>query len=125
VAVNPSRAAARIDVSGEWDLRVSFLKGERAHRLTLRQLDGVISGDQNSPQFEGEVTGTIDGDRINLVFRTRTEGTMIVYRLDGSVDGAHITGRVTLGSATDHHQGPINLSQFGTAVFSGSRVGGA
>jgi hypothetical protein len=125
LAVKPARAAARIDVSGEWDLRVSFLKGERAHRLTLRQLDGVISGDQNSPQFEGEVTGTIDGDRINLVFQTRTEGTMIVYRLDGSVDGAHITGRVTLGSATDHHQGPINLSQFGTAVFSGSRVGGA
>jgi L-seryl-tRNA(Ser) seleniumtransferase len=121
----PARAAPRIDVSGEWDLHVAFLKGERAHRLVLRQLDGVISGEQNSPQFEGKVTGTLDGDRIDLVFQTRHEGTMIVYRLDGSVDGAHMSGVVTLGSATDHHQGPINLSQFGTAPFSGNRVGGA
>jgi hypothetical protein len=119
----PAPAAAGVDVSGVWDMDVSFLQGERTHLLELRQEDGAITGTQSSPQFEGAVTGSLEGDAIRMVFRTRYEGTMIVYRLDGSVSDGRMQGEVTLGSATDHHQGPINAAQFGTGRFQGERRG--
>jgi L-seryl-tRNA(Ser) seleniumtransferase len=118
-------AAAALDVSGVWELGVSFLHGKRTHRLELRQQGGAITGNQSSPQFEGPVTGSLDRAGIHLDFRTRYEGTVINYRLDGSVADGKMQGHVTLGSLTDHHQGPINLAQFGTGRFQGQRVGSA
>ena len=115
----------RTDVSGVWDLGVSFLQGKRTHRLHLHQQDGAITGSQSSPQFEGPVSGRLDADGVHLVFRTRYEGTMIIYSLDGSIADGRMQGQVTLGSATDHHQGPINAAQFGSGRFQGERIGSA
>jgi D-glucosaminate-6-phosphate ammonia-lyase len=114
-----------IDVSGIWDVGVSFLQGERAHRLHLQQQDGAITGSQTSQQFEGPVTGRLDAAGVHLVFRTRYEGTDILYRLDGSVADGRMQGQVTLGGSTDHHQGPINAAQFGSGRFQGERTGRA
>jgi hypothetical protein len=124
-AAKPAPAAPGVDVSGVWDLGVSFLQGERAHRLHLQQQGGAIIGSQTSHQFEGPVTGSLDADGIHLVFRTRYEGTMIAYSLDGSVADGRMQGNVTLGSSTDHHQGPLNLAQFGSGRFQGERKGSA
>ena len=33
-------------------------------------------------------------------------------------------GKVELGTASDHHQGPINKGQFGTGQFQAVRAGG-
>jgi L-seryl-tRNA(Ser) seleniumtransferase len=112
-------AIPRIDLSGTWDVVVSFLQGERTHRLHLRQQGGAITGSQSSHQFEGPVTGSLDGGDIDLVFHARYEGTVIAYRLHGSVTDGRMQGHVTLGSMTDHHQGPINLAQFGQGRFEG------
>jgi hypothetical protein len=114
IAAEQTHAMTQVDVSGEWDVRVSFLKGERTHRLHLRQQDISITGTQSSPQFEGPVSGSVDAKGIHLVFSTRYEGAIIAYRLDGSLGDRRMEGMVSLGSVTDHHQGPINLSQFGT-----------
>ena len=124
VVAKPATAAPQIDLSGAWDVQVSFLHGERAHRLTLRQQDGAITGSQRSPQFEGPVSGSLDADHIRLIFQTRYEGATIFYQLDGAVTGGRMQGRVTLGSASDHHKGPLNMSQFGTGQFQAVRAGG-
>jgi L-seryl-tRNA(Ser) seleniumtransferase len=115
----------KIDVSGAWDVQVSFLHGERAHRLTLQQQGGAITGSQSSQQFDGPVTGSLDADGIHLIFRTRYEGATISYRLDGAVADGRMQGSVALGSASDHHQGPINMAQFGTGQFQAVRAAGA
>jgi D-glucosaminate-6-phosphate ammonia-lyase len=120
-AAKPAPSVPGVDVSGEWDLGVSFTRGERTHRVRLRQQDGIITGSQTSHQFEGPVTGRVDADGIHLLFSTRYEGTIIGYRLDGSVANGRMQGQVTLGSATDHHQGPINAAQFGKGRFQGER----
>ena len=54
-AAKPAPSVPSVDVSGEWDLGVSFTRGERTHRVRLRQQDGVITGSQSSHQFEGPV----------------------------------------------------------------------
>jgi D-glucosaminate-6-phosphate ammonia-lyase len=124
-AAKPAPAPSALDVSGEWELGVSFLHGARTHRLHLRQQGAAISGSQTSPQFEGPVTGSVDASGIHLTFSTRYEGTVIAYRLDGAVADGRMDGQVTLGSLTDHHQGPINLAQFGNGRFQGERRGNA
>jgi L-seryl-tRNA(Ser) seleniumtransferase len=111
-----------LDVSGTWDVEVSFLTGNRLHSMLLRQEAGSIDGSQSSHQFVGPVSGTVDGDRVSLMFSMWYEGTMIAYRLDGGVDDGQIQGDVTLGSATHQHQGPINLAQFGTGRFRATRT---
>jgi hypothetical protein len=104
---------------------VSFLHGERCHRLTLQQQGGAISGNQSSQQFDGPVTGSLDADGIHLIFRTRYEGATISYKLEGAVADGRMQGTVKLGSVSDHHQGPLNMAQFGTGQFQAVRAGAA
>jgi seryl-tRNA(Sec) selenium transferase len=130
VAALRSPAAAReatpsvsqMDVSGTWDVEVSFLTGKRRHSMQLQQKAGTITGSQSSHQFAGPVTGNVDGERVNLLFSMWYEGTMIAYQLDGAINDGQIYGDVTLGSATHHHQGPINLAQFGPGRFQATRT---
>ncbi len=124
VAAHPAPAVPTIDVSGAWEVHVRFLHGERSHRLTLQQQGGAITGSQSSLQFDGPVTGSLDADVIHLIFRTRDEGATISDQLDGAVADGRMQGTVVLGSASDHHKGPINLTQFGTGQFQAVRAGG-
>jgi len=121
-ATEATQARGAMDVSGTWDVEVSFLTGKRSHSMQLEQNSGTINGRQNSHQFSGPVTGTVDGDRVSLLFSMWYEGTMIAYQFDGAVNDGQIHGDVTLGSATSHHQGPINLAQFGPARFQATRT---
>jgi seryl-tRNA(Sec) selenium transferase len=121
-ATEATALLSKLDVSGTWDVEVSFLTGKRKHSMQLRQEAGTIKGSQSSHQFAGPVTGNVDGDRVTLLFSMWYEGTMIAYQLDGAVNGGQIHGDVTLGSATHHHQGPINLAQFGPARFQATRT---
>src|SRR5208282_4209281 len=58
VVAKPAPMTPKIDISGAWDVHVSFLHGERSHRLTLQQQGGTITGSQSSQQFDGPVTGS-------------------------------------------------------------------
>jgi D-glucosaminate-6-phosphate ammonia-lyase len=124
VAARAAPVVPKVDISGAWDVHVSFLHGERSHRLTLQQQNGAITGSQSSQQFEGPVSGSLDADGVHLTFRTRYEGATIFYTLNGAVADGRMQGTVALGSASDHHQGPINRSQFGTGQFQAVRAGG-
>jgi seryl-tRNA(Sec) selenium transferase len=121
-AAEQPRVLPASDVSGTWMIDVSFSQGERSHRVALRQQDGDIAGNQSSHQFEGSVTGTISGDRIDLMFSAWHEGAMIAFRLEGAVTDDRMQGQVTLGTATAQRRGPINLAQFGTGSFRGVRA---
>jgi L-seryl-tRNA(Ser) seleniumtransferase len=121
-AAEATALLSKIDVSGTWDVEVSFLTGNRSHSMQLQQNAGTIDGSQSSHQFAGPVTGNVDGDRVTLLFSAWYEGTMIAYQLDGAVSDGQIYGEVTLGSATHHHQGPINLAQFGAGQFHATRT---
>jgi L-seryl-tRNA(Ser) seleniumtransferase len=125
VVAHPAPAGPKIDVSGAWDVHVSFLHGERSHRLTLQQQNGEITGSQSSQQFDGPVSGSLDADGVHLTFRTRYEGATIFYQLDGALADGRMQGTVELGSASDHHQGPINRTQFGSGQFQAVRAGAA
>jgi uncharacterized pyridoxal phosphate-dependent enzyme len=114
--------AAATDISGNWDVLVRFLHGERKHRLLLEQQGDRLTGSQQSEQFEGAVIGKLSGTGVRMEFETRHEGSAIAYRFEGIVNNGKMAGDVFLGSATDSHRGPVNLSQFGKGQWQASRA---
>jgi seryl-tRNA(Sec) selenium transferase len=111
-----------IDLSGDWTVRVQFLHGERTHRLRLQQHGRELSGSQESEQFAGTVVGKLTARDVRLEFEARHEGSAIAYRFQGTVDADRMAGEVVLGSATDNHRGPVNLSQFGKGRWQAQRA---
>ena len=65
------------EIAGEWDLRVKFLRGERAHRLSIKQRGSEISGHQHSPDFDSPVVGRLTPEGIDFSFDYRYEGSRI------------------------------------------------
>ena len=113
--------AASIDLSGNWNVRVQFLHGERTHKLRLQQHGRELTGSQQSDQFEGNVIGKLTAEHVLMEFETRHEGSAIAYRFEGKVSDDKMAGEVLLGSATDNHRGPVNLSQFGKGQWQAMR----
>ena len=118
-----SLVAPAVDLSGEWEVRVRFLHGERVHKVVLAQAGNAISGEQHSLLFEGGVSGEIEGGRVALSFGTRYEGSNIRYNFAGEAGAAAMAGTVILGTSSDHHQGALSMAQFGTARWSATKVG--
>jgi hypothetical protein len=113
---------AAAEIAGEWDLRVKFLRGERAHRLRIEQRGSEISGHQHSPEFDSPVVGRLTPEGVDFSFDYRYEGSRISYRFLGQANGRTMTGTVVLGAVTDHHQGLVNLSQFGSGNWQADRI---
>jgi hypothetical protein len=109
-------------VAGEWELGVAFMHGTRTHRLALEQSGGDIAGHQHSEQFEGPVSGEIDGDRICFAFAGRHEAATLSYRFEGSVADGKMEGTVLLGAASDQNQGIVNRTQFGAGSWEARRL---
>ena len=101
----------------------TFLQGSRLHRLNLEQRGPEIAGQQRSTQFEGPVSGWLNGDQIQLSFTSRYEGSTICYFFDGEIRGGSMTGTAMLGAASDQNQGIVNRSQFGPGRWQASRLG--
>jgi len=111
------------EIAGEWDLRVKFLRGERVHRLRIEQRGSEITGQQHSPDFDSPVVGRLTPRGVDFTFDYRYEGSRISYRFQGEANGRTMKGTVVLGAVTDHHQGSVNLAQFGKGDWQADRVG--
>ena len=109
-------------IDGDWELRVDFLQGSRTHRLNLEQRGSELAGQQRSAQFEGPVSGSLNGDLIQLSFTSRYEASTICFFLDGEISDGRMSGTAMLGAASDQNQGIVNRSQFGSGRWQASRT---
>ena len=117
----PSHQAA-IEVAGSWELRVDFLQGSRVHRVEIEQHGPELAGRQRSSQFEGPVSGYLNGNLVQLSLTSRYEASTICYFFDGEIRDGKMSGTAVLGAASDQNHGVVNRSQFGTGRWSASRV---
>ena len=120
----PAAAGAPIQaqIAGDWELTVQFMHGKRTHKLHIGQDGTVLNGKHESPEFSGDVSGSLTPSGIAFRFVTRYEGSNIAYQFDGKVANDAMDGTVTFGTSTDHHQGPVNLAQFGSGRWAARRV---
>jgi D-glucosaminate-6-phosphate ammonia-lyase len=117
----PARAPA-LTLAGNWELQVDLQHGARVHRLNLEQRGASLAGHQRSAQFDGPISGALDGDVVRFAFGGRYEASNISFHFEGRVADGAMSGTVELGAASDQNAGIVNRSQFGTGEWRAKRV---
>jgi L-seryl-tRNA(Ser) seleniumtransferase len=86
------------DVSGQWDVLIEYTAGRSSHKLHLRQQGNRISGTHQGDFVSRDLTGTIDGDRVQMRSTYAEEnGDSLSYSFDGTVAGDAISGTLDMG----------------------------
>jgi hypothetical protein len=125
VSAQAERVLARapaLTVAGSWELQVDLLHGARVHRLNLEQRGASLTGHQRSAQFDGPISGALDGEVVRFSFGGRYEASNISFHFEGRVGDGAMSGTVELGAASDQNAGIVNRSQFGTGEWRAKRV---
>ncbi|MGH9722303.1 MAG: aminotransferase class V-fold PLP-dependent enzyme [Bryobacteraceae bacterium] len=83
--------------TGQWDVRITYVRGESSHMLFLEQQGEKLVGSHRGDILAGDLNGKVTGSR--AVFRSshRYEGSSIGYQFDGVMNGSEIRGTVDLG----------------------------
>ena len=64
----------------------------------------------------------VEGDAVRFDCVARYEGNNVTYRFRGTASNGAMAGTVAFGTSNDHHQGEVNLAQFGEGDWQGRRV---
>ena len=91
----PARPAA--DVSGVWDVEISYEVGSARHKLFLTASGNQVTGSHEGWAYQGDLTGEVAGDRVVLHSALPAEGTRLAYTFRGALGGQEISGEVDLG----------------------------
>jgi D-glucosaminate-6-phosphate ammonia-lyase len=90
-------AAPIADISGRWNVTVQYESGSADHKLFLLAKGNRVTGSHAGWAFEGDLRGSIDGDKIELQTSLPTGGQRLSYGFSGRIAGDTISGDVDLG----------------------------
>jgi L-seryl-tRNA(Ser) seleniumtransferase len=93
----PEREAAAVDVTGEWQLDLTFIAGASRHGWVIQQSEGQLSGTHRGDILSGNLMGYVEGRRLVVRSGHRIEGTTLHYEFTGDVQGDRMEGVVLLG----------------------------
>jgi hypothetical protein len=97
VLLTTSVIAADANVTGEWDMIVESPAGTGTPHFSLKQQGASISGTYKGALGEAPVTGTVKGNAVTIKFHVEAQGMEMEVSYVGTVDGAAMSGTVTLG----------------------------
>ena len=97
VFLTTSAIAADANVAGEWDFTVESPAGTGTPHFSLKQQGTAISGTYKGALGEAPVTGSVKGNAVTIQFRVDAQGMEMDVIYKGTVDGASMSGTVTLG----------------------------
>ena len=97
VFLTTSAIAADANVAGEWDMIVESPAGTGTPHFSLKQQGASISGTYKGALGEAPVTGTVKGNAVTIKFHVEAQGMEMEVSYVGTVDGAAMSGTVTLG----------------------------
>ena len=97
VFLTTSAIAADANVAGEWDFTVESPAGTGTPHFSLKQQGAAISGTYKGALGEAPVTGSVKGNAVTIQFRVDAQGMEMDVIYKGTVEGASMSGTVTLG----------------------------
>ena len=97
VLLTTSAIAADANVTGEWDMIVESPAGTGTPHFSLKQQGATITGNYKGALGEAPVTGTVKGNAVTIKFHVEAQGMEMEVSYVGTVDGAAMSGTVTLG----------------------------
>ncbi len=91
-------AAAALDLTGQWNVRIQYAASISTHTLHLMQKGNDIGGFHQGEFMTREIAGTIDGDavRIRSAFGEQ-HGDSINLTFTGTVSGEQMSGTLDMG----------------------------
>jgi hypothetical protein len=89
--------APAVDIAGRWDVSVQYESGSAEHKLFLTTKGNRVSGTHLGWAFEGELSGAIDGDKVDFRSALPSGGQRLRYEFSGNIAGDAMSGDVDLG----------------------------
>ena len=91
-------AAASVDVSGQWDVRIEYIASSSTHTLHLKQTGNRVEGTHQGDFVARDLSGTIDGNHVQLASSyTERHGDALSFRFTGDVSGNEMSGALDMG----------------------------
>lgn len=90
-------AAPTTEIAGRWNVSVQYESGSAEHKLFLNTNGNKVSGTHIGWAFEGELTGSIDSDRVELRSSLPVGGQRLTYEFSGRAAGDTMSGDLDLG----------------------------
>jgi L-seryl-tRNA(Ser) seleniumtransferase len=90
-------AAPAGDLSGRWDVRVNFARGEADHMFFIEAYGNRVTGTHVGSVTRGPVEGEINGDRVRFRSVLPIEGSRLSYQFSGTLSGNRMEGDLDLG----------------------------
>ncbi|MCI0417910.1 MAG: aminotransferase class V-fold PLP-dependent enzyme [Acidobacteria bacterium] len=89
--------APAVDVVGRWEVSIEFTGGAARHQLHLGTNANEITGTHVARIAKGELSGTIDGEKVSLRSSLPYEGTRLTYEFSGMAQASEMSGEVSVG----------------------------
>jgi L-seryl-tRNA(Ser) seleniumtransferase len=93
----PPPAAPALNVAGAWDIEIQYEVGASRHKLFLNANRNKVTGSHQGWAFEGDVSGQVDGQRVQFRSSLPAGGTRLSYTFTGQIAGESMSGEVDLG----------------------------
>ncbi len=93
----PQPAAPAHDITGGWDVEIAYEVGKASHKLFLSAQGNRVTGSHEGWASQGDLAGSIDGDRVDLRSVFRVGGQHLNYTFRGKLAGQTMAGEVDLG----------------------------
>jgi seryl-tRNA(Sec) selenium transferase len=91
-------AAPGADLSGRWEVAITYSASKTTHTLQLQQRGNRLKGLHQGDFLSRDISGTINGDAVSLAsIVTERHGDALTYRFRGTVSGDTIAGSLDMG----------------------------
>ncbi|MBT4484259.1 MAG: hypothetical protein HOC71_11365 [Candidatus Latescibacteria bacterium] len=84
------------NTAGEWAITINFISGTGNHNATISQDGEKLTGDYKGEFLESEVTGKIEGNKIDFSARLNYMRWGVTFHYKGTVEGDTIKGTVEM-----------------------------
>jgi len=95
--VEPAAAPAA-DLSGRWEVEITYAAGRGTHTLQLQQRGSRLEGLHQGDFLSRDIAGTLNGNAVALASAvTERHGDALSYRFKGTVAGDTMSGSLDMG----------------------------
>ena len=94
----PKQAAPpAADISGRWDVELTFMSGAARHTLHFEAKGAKLTGTHRGQRGDGELSGSISGKHVRFRSQLIYDAERTAYQFDGRLNGDEIAGDLNLG----------------------------
>jgi len=96
-AATATLAGDNAPLSGKWQVHNSIANSESDQSCTFTQKDNDLSGACTSDAATGNITGKVNGKKVNWTFKSEYNGSPLTMKFEGTIDSdTKITGSVSV-----------------------------